>query len=46
MAKINISADAAPYLQRIATLLSKASFSAKSYRTMTYDVEKKMRVKI
>lgn len=46
MAKIDISADAAPYLQRIATLLSKASFSAKSYRTMTYDVEKKMRVKI
>lgn len=46
MAKIDISADAAPYLKRIATLLSKASFSAKSYRTITYDVEKKMRVAI
>lgn len=46
MAQIDIAADAAPYLKRIATLLSKASFSAKSYRTMTYDVENKMRVAI
>ena len=37
MATVEISATANPYLKRIAFLLSKASFSAKSYRTMTYD---------
>ena len=46
MAQIDIAADAVPYLKRIATLLSKASFSAKSYRTMVDDVEHKMRVTI
>lgn len=46
MAKVEISATANPYLQRIAFLLSKASFSAKSYRTMTYDRKNEVRKEI